>query len=275
MAPRRLAAIALPLGLIAGLMAAPALAADPPVGRILSYTRSNIDGSDAETIHVFRQGATQVAVNKRLAPCTTAALVTAELDLKTGQARRLTAGRLNRQGGQDAFGDIVHDPLARRLDLAISPPGAPPGMVVRATVATPDSPWMLYDFDLADLTSLLPARPDPKADFSFGMALLWPEGDPAKALTYPGRMDARFVGAETWRGRAAWRFEAGGPAFPGGVGGPLWLDQADGHVLAAEWSRPNHPGYRDFKLVLDRVSDGGQAEWTALMLSHWAGCPAP
>lgn len=258
--------------LTAGLLAAPVAQAQtaPVVGRILSYTRSNIDGSEPEAIHVFRQSATRVLVNKRVEPCTTAALVSADLDLAAGEAARLTAGKLNRAGGQDAFGEIVLDAAARRLDLSIHLPGGD----VRADVAVPDQPWMLYDFDLADLTNLLPARADYRADFSFGMALVWPEGDPSKALTYPGRMDARFVGEELWRGRPALRFEVGGPAFESGVGGPLWLDKAGGYILEARWSRPNHPGYKDYHLVLDRSRDGGEAEWTALMLAHWKDCPA-
>lgn len=269
MPTRPLAALLTAAGLLLAPLAA-AVAAEPPVGRILSYTRSNIDGSDPETIHVFRRSATTVLVNKSIEPCSNAALVSAELDLARGEAARLTAGRLNRQGGQDAFGDIVRDASARRVDLLIHLPDGD----VRAGVAVPDSPWMLYDFDLADLTSLLPARATPTADFSYGMALVWPEGDPAKALSYPGRMDARFVGETLWRGRPALRFEVSGPAFPGGGGGPLWLDKADGYILEARWSRPNHPGYRDYHLVLDRVSDGGEPEWTALMLAHWKDCPA-
>jgi hypothetical protein len=161
-------------------------------------------------------------------------------------------------------------------------------------VAAPDQPWMLYDFDLADLTNLLPYRQDPKADFSFGMALVWPPekpgDDPTKLLTYLGRADAHFDGEGSWRGRPAYRFTVGGPAFNGGeepiqiddappmawkTGGSLWLDRTHGYVVAALWSIPNHPGYKDYKLVLDAIDDGGEPAWTALMADHWKGCPPP
>ena len=256
---------------LATTFTSPAFAGDGGVGRILTYTRSNIDGSVAETIHQYRPAPDRVLVTKRLEPCTNAALVTGEIDVASGEVRRIVAGRLNREGGQDAFGDIVLDPAARRVDLTLRLPQGE----IQLSVGVPDRPWMLYDFDLADLNSLLPARADPQADFSFGMALLWPDGDPSEALRYPGRLDARLVGEETWRGRKALRFDVGGPAFDGGEGGQLWIDAAGGYILEARWSRPNHPGYRDFRMTLDDNRPGGDEAWTALMLSHWQGCPPP
>lgn len=256
---------------LAAIVSAPAFAADGGLGRILSYSRSNIDGSEAETIHQYRPSADRVLVNKQMEPCTNAALVVGEIDVASGEVGRIVTGRLNRAGGQDAFGDIVLDRAARRIDLALKLPQGE----IRLSTTVPDRPWMLYDFDLADLNSLLPRRADWRSDFSFGMALLWPEGDPSNALTYRGRLDARFVAEETWRGRPALRFEVGGPAFEGGEGGMLWIDSRGGYILEARWSRPNHPGYRDFRLTLDDDRLGGDDAWTALMLSHWQGCPTP
>ena len=280
--------------LTTGLVAPPALAgawrhdsSRDHVGRISNYTRSNSDGSMAEAIHVYRQSATRIVVNKAVSRCTTSALVTADLDLTTGRAARLTAGKLNRQGGQDAFGTITRDAATGRLDLVLGD--------TRQSLAVPDQPWMLYDFDLAELTNLLPYRQDPKADFSFGMALVWPPekpgDDPSKLLTYLGRADARFEGVGSSQGRPAYSFRVTGPAFNGGQEivliddddtpraaqktGRLWIDKAHGHVVAAEWPIPNHRGYKDYKLVLDAVSDGGEAAWNALMADHWKGCPAP
>jgi hypothetical protein len=284
---------ALVLVLAAALTAGPALAetwrhdsSRDHVGRIYSYTRSNSDGSKPETIHVYRQSATRIVVNKAVSRCTTSALVTADLDLTTGQAARLTAGKLNRQGGQDAFGTITRDAGTGRLDLALGD--------VRQSLAVSDQPWMLYDFDLADLTNLLPYRQDPKTDFSFGMALVWPPekpgDDPNKLLTYLGRADARFEGVGASQGRPAYVFRVTGPAFNGGreiiqiddddtprvveKTGRLWIDKAHGHVVAAQWPIPNHPGYKDYQLVVDTISDGGEAAWNALMADHWKGCPA-
>jgi hypothetical protein len=43
-------------------------------------------------------------------------------------------------------------------------------------------------------------------------------------------------------------------------------------VVEASFPVPNHPGYRDVLLKLNKVSDGGAAEWTALLKAHFAGC---
>ena len=88
-----------------------------------------------------------------------------------------------------------------------------------------------------------------------------------------GRADAVFEREEVYAGRPALRFHVEGPALAG-KGGPLWLDKADGHVLGAEWGAPNHTEYRDFKLVLEKVDDGGAPAWERLLRAHYENCPA-
>ena len=76
---------------------------------------------------------------------------------------------------------------------------------------------------------------------------------------------------EAREGRRTLRYELGGAAFPGDLGGPLWLDAADGFVVAAELGRPNHAEYRDFKLRLTDVRRGAAA-WKRLLEAHFEGC---
>jgi hypothetical protein len=231
----------------------------PPVGRILSYSRSNSDGSELEKVHVYRETANRVAVNKAVEPCTTSAYVTADLDLKAQQPTRLVAGKLNRQGGQDAFGTLTRKDGALHVEIGDHTEVLP----------VPPGPWILYDFDLADLTSLLPARRDYKAGFAFGIALVWPEDGAETFLRWQGPATARFAESVNWKGRAANRFDV-----TGAVSGPLWIDARDGHVLEAKWAEPNHPGYTDYHLVLDSVDDGGANAWRTLLMRHWQGCKA-
>ncbi|HST35700.1 MAG TPA: hypothetical protein VLK25_03610, partial [Allosphingosinicella sp.] len=66
---------------------------------------------------------------------------------------------------------------------------------------------------------------------------------------------------------------AGGPAF-GANGGPIWFDAAEGHILEASWGIANHSEYRDFRLSLTGVSDGGADEWRRLLSAHFEHCPA-
>ena len=239
------------------------------IGRIYSYVRSDRDGSEAEVIRVFRASRTQVEVSKMRGRCNNAAYVTGELALEGGYATRLGGGRLRPNAGREEFAVLTYDPNARRIDARIDLPEGP----LALTLAVPDQPWHMYDFDLASLTITAQYRPDPRADFSFGLPLVWPSGGPDGLLRYLGRVDLRFVREEMHGGRRALRFEAGGPAF-GTRGGPIWFDAAEGHILAAEWGIPNHSEHRDFALRLTAISDGGREEWRRLLAAHYENCPA-
>jgi len=239
------------------------------IGRIYSYIRSDRDGSEAETIHVFRAGRSRIGVAKMRSRCTDAAYVTADLDIENGYATRLGGGRLLPDAGREEFAVLTYDEAARRLDGRIDLPTG----LLDLTLAVPDAPWHLFDFDLASLTVVAQYRPDRRADWRFGLALVWPGGGTDGLLRYLGRADLRFVREEPHAGHRTLRFEAGGPAF-GARGGPIWFDAAEGHVIEASWGIPNHEEHRDFRLRLTRINDGGEAEWRRLLSAHFAGCPA-
>ena len=240
--------------------------ADGDVGRIYTYVRSNSDGSEAETIHVYRATRERIEVSKMRERCTNAAFVTAEMDLERGQALTMTGGRLTPGGGHEDFAWLDHDRSTGRLTARVRLPQGE----MKIDTAIEDEPWHLYDFDLASLTIANRHRADRRADMSFGLPLIMP-GAAGPPLTYLGRAELRFVAEEPHEGRPALRFEAGGPAL-GERGGPIWFDAAEGHVLAARWGVPNHPGYSDFTLRLAGTRDGGEAMWRELLTAHFEGC---
>jgi hypothetical protein len=57
-----------------------------------------------------------------------------------------------------------------------------------------------------------------------------------------------------------------------GAAAALWLDKEGGHIVDATLPLPNHAEYRDFRLKLLKASDGGAAEWTALLTRHHETC---
>ena len=259
------------IALVALALAGCATVERPPrpdrIGRIYSYVRSDRDGAEAETIRVFRLDRTHIEVSKMRARCTNAAYVTATLDLERGFATRLGGGRLLPAAGRQEFAVLTYDPQSRRIEARIDTPGGP----ITARVEIPDTPWHIYDFDLASLTITAQYRRDRRADLSFGLPLVWPDDAP-NFFRYLGRAELRFVGEELHDGRRALRFEAGGPAF-GERGGPIWFDAAEGHILEASWGIPNHSEHRDFHLRLTGISDGGAAEWRRLLSAHFERCP--
>jgi hypothetical protein len=198
--------------------------------------------------------------------CTNAAFVTATT--VAGEAARLTGGRLRPGAAHEDFAELSFRDgrIQARLEL--------PSGELRQSVEVADRPWHLYDFDWASLTAAPPEALRARRDFSFGVALVWLGEDPADFLRYLGRADARFVREELRDGRLALRYELGGPAFPGALGGPFWFDARDGFVVGAELGRPNHAEYRDFKLRLTGMSRG-PAAWKKLLEAHFEGCVSP
>lgn len=254
-------------GIAAGSGALGGAAEASPEGRIYHYIRSNRDGSSPEHIYVYRAAANRLEVYKMVARCTGAAFVTAWVDPVTGQPSMMTGGRLRPEARHEDIATLTYDPASRRIHAEIATDGG----ALTEQVDVGDEPWHLYDYDLASLSLLTAGREDRRADFSFGLPLAWNEPDETHPLlSYLGRADARFVGEEDWRGRAALRFEVGGPAF-GERGGPMWVDAAQGHILAAEWGIPNHAPMTDFALRLVDTDQGPEA-WRALLTRHYEGC---
>lgn len=232
-------------------------------GRIYHYVRTNLDGTLPEHVYVYREAPDRVAVYKMVEPCTNAALVTGVFDLASGEATQLTGGRLNRQGGQDAFAYLTRDREAHTVAIRVNLPDR----TIEETEDPSNTPWRQYDFDLADFEALA-SGPPPRADFSFGFTLIWTAGGDDGFLRDMGRADAHFAGAEQHLGHSSLRYDVSGA-----VNGPLWLDAREGHVVEAAWAEPNHAEYESFRLQLQGVDDGGPQAWRDLLAAHWAGCP--
>jgi len=243
-------------------VSAPDPASSPTVGRLYYYVRSNHDGSLAEQIYIYRASETRLEVGKMVTRCTNAAFVTAELDLARNQPSELTGGRLGRDLAQQAFAWLTYDPATRRLHARVPPAG------IDTDVAVGGEPWLLYDFDLSELTALNAGRAPAREDFRFAVALIWPEEGAASPFRNLGWANARFAAAEHHLNRDTLRFEVSG-----GLNGLLWLDAREGHVLEARFAEPNHMDYENFRLVLQTVENDGAESWRAARAAHWENCP--
>lgn len=248
----------------------PAPAAEPAAlapGTTLHYTRSNSDGSMPERILVHIVSPTELAVAKMVERCTSAALVTAAFDATTGEAQAMVGGRLGRDGEQvpQVFLTPVHDETTgRRLDVRFGEAHGP----VAESIPAPPAPWRIYDFDFAEFALFGPRSGE---DFAWGLAMTWPAGDPPM-LHLLGEATAAFAGTGEIDGQSVNRFTIAGPAF-GAKGGEISFDAATGHVVKARLAAPNHPGYTDFLLKLDRIAEGETA-WREDLAAHWRDCPA-
>lgn len=238
-----------------------------PVGdAIYHYVRSNLDGSEPENVVQFRPSRTGIAVYKWVEKCTNAAYVTAQMDGAVREGRRYVAGRVARDGSQATFGTLTLDPVTSTLLAEIDPPG---GSHVSARHTLKSRPYVIYDFDFADLNAFLQEH-RPKRDFTYALPVIWPcEPSLFRDL---GQLTASFAGNEQHLGRRSRRFDLT-VAGPEPASGRLWIDAEHGFIVEAELSLPNHDGYRDFRLRLDRVEHGGRSAWDQLTAGHHAGCP--
>lgn len=238
-----------------------------PIGHTYHYERTNRDGSEPEQIYIHRAAADRVEVYKMVERCTRSALVTATIDPLSGEASRLVAARLLPGAKSEPYADMRYDPGAGRIDATVFLADPP----LKLSVAVPTRPWHLYDYDLGTLAAAMQARPGSRADFSFGMALVWPAAP--SPLTWMGVATARFVGVERHLDRDTLRFEVSGPAFGKAGGGPLWVDAHLGFIVDVQWGRPNHDNYTDFRLRLIAEEPAGEVAWKALLTRHYEGCP--
>ena len=178
-------------------------AAAPTGGSIYHYVRSNRDGSEPEHVVQYRPTRTQIAVYKWVEKCTTAAYVTADMDGNLREGRRFIAGKVASDGSQATFGTLTLDPATSTLAVEVTPPGAPGPLSERMPL--PARPYLLYDFDFADLNSFLQEH-RPRANFAFELPVIWPGAGPSLFRQY-GRLDARYAGEEGHLGRRTARFD--------------------------------------------------------------------
>jgi len=248
--------------LAAAALASCASAPEPasPVGRMYHYIRSNQDGSLPEQIYQYRASATELEVGKQVSRCTNSAFVTATFDPARGVSTNFTGGRLARDLSQDAFAWLDHEDGELHARI--------PAMNIDQRVAVAGEPFILYDFDLADLNARLAGSPAPREDFRFAVALIWPQENTSELFRDLGWAEARFAAAEAHLDRPALRYE-----ITGSLNGQLWLDALDGHILEARFAEPNHTEYADFRLVLQSVADNGAERWRDVRAAHWEGCP--
>jgi len=245
---------------------------DDAIGRIYYYERTNTDGSMDERVTVFRRDATHLEVYKENGLCHRAALVTAELDLETLSAPVITGGALQPDAQHVEFAFLELNPETGVVDMRV----LLPDMEIRNDVEIENANWTLFDFDLASFTVATPHLDNPQEGFGFGMALLWADPSIEDPFFWMGEVTADHVGQGERLGTITDEYLLTGSAFENdlstGKEGRLWLAADEGHVVDAIMPVPNHPGYTDFRLRLLKVSDGGEAEWKALLRAHFEGC---
>jgi hypothetical protein len=268
--------------LVAGLLAAPllALATSPepssslsdyafkparaPVGRVVHYVKSNLDGSKRLVLSMHFSAPLMMEVLKVEADGQYLALVQAELDPATLSESRMKSFNGLETGSRRQQMALEPDPRQRRLVAEVAN--------TRMPVTPGHWPAHIYNFDLSGLNATLPHLKDPRRDFEVG--LIDPDfqflktgfkpdaGEVAGGFVYKGKARFRFVRDEVLDEIPCHRFEVGGPAFKN-VKGTLWINAGDGLIERFEHPLPDNPEWKSFKLSRMSSRPMNDAEWEA------------
>ena len=269
--------------LVAGLLAAPLLAlaagkSEPssslsdfefkperaPVGQVVHYVKSNLDGSKRLVLSVHFSAPLTMEVLKAEADGQYLALVQAELDPATLSESRMKSFNRLESGTPQQQMALEPDPQQRRLVAEVANTKLP---------VTPGHwPAHIYNFDLSGLNATLPHLKDPRHDFEAG--LIDPDfqflktkfkpdaGEQAGGFVYKGKARFHFVRDEEVDEVPCHRFEVSGPAFKN-IKGTLWVNAKDGLIERFEHPLPDNPDWKSFKLSRISSRPMSDAEWEA------------
>lgn len=240
-------------------------AATPLSGEVLTYQRTDTDGSKAERVVVYDHAPGEVWVHKSRDRCTNAAFVIGHLDPDTGQALELVGGRLRRDLTQEPFAWLTYEKDGN-IRARLGSPDAEPLFTVPAGPR-----WVLYDFDFSELIAHPPAEIAAAKDFAFDLPLLL-VGREQPVFENLGRLTLSYAGTGGEGERSYSHYVARGAPL-GDKTGLFWFGP-DGRLIDAIMPIPNHSEYRDFRLLL-RGRATGPTAWRDTVATHWEGCPPP
>ena len=216
-----------------------------PVGRVVHYVKSNLDGSKPALVSVYFASPTRIEVYKSEKDVDDAADVHAELDYTMFSPRMLDAGVIFDDGTREHRAKLEFD--GKTVTATIG--GA------TASLPAPFTPLHTYNFDLMGLSAMLPHLRD---DGSFRVAFVEPtfgEG--------PSPIANRGIVTATRHGDT---YSLAGELFPHGA--TLRINPSDGLLESFESATPNNPGWNSLRLRRRGSESMTRAQWDTYRKSH-------
>ena len=229
----------------------------PPVGTVLQYVKSNLDGSKPALVSLYFAGPQDIEVSKSEAGVPDSTDVKAHLDYKRFTADRLDTGVLSPDGTREqrATLSVNKDELLARF-----------GEVEQRLTANV-FPLHLYNFDLMGLNVMLPHLRNPRKDFTIAFAE--PTfGEDSGVIELRGRATAAYVDDITVDGRNTHRYRLSGAGLAGAQA-ILCVDAADGLIDLVESPLPTNPDWDSYRLSrLGKPQLMSRLEWDAFKRAH-------
>lgn len=233
-----------------------------PVGTVLHYVKTNIDGSQPEQIAQFIASPTTMEAFKFHPKELPAGLVIAEMDWETFSAKSLTSWRILSAADRKLFGTIDFGGRTKRATVSI--PAARSGA---ETFAIDRLPVHLYNFDLGSLNFAFPHLKNKTGTVAVGIA------DPSfrddgPLVEYKGEVTISYQ-AEEIRNRVPTRkYRIEGPGLKD-RGGAIWVNKKHGWIEDIEIDLPDNPAWKSFKLRLLRVETKSRSDWDRFIVSQF------
>lgn len=221
-----------------------------PVGRAFHYVKSNIDGTQAIRVVVYVAATDRIEVVKLEPENRAGVRVTAHLDWATFSADTLASEHLSPDGPPRPQARAWITPDARFV-VEIGDRSD--------TVAVPRFPAHVYNFDFLSLAQTFAHLRDPEGTFTVGVFNPTFGAGP-HLLSFDGAATVRFEGEVPCHATVCRRYAVSGPGLRG-VTGTITVHRDLGQVQSMEIPLPDNPGWRDFKLELQRTEAMGRAAW--------------
>jgi hypothetical protein len=223
-----------------------------PTGKVLHYTKSNVDGSRATQVSVYVRDPERLESLKWDESATAATLVQARMDWPRYSVREFRSWHLERGMPPELRGTLEAN--ANGTELKVS-------FVKDKTVAIRRWPWHSYDFDFASLGVTLPHLRNPEADVIFWRSDVVFVGE-AMDFAQIGGIRLHFEANETRDARQLRRYSIGGAGLEHRYG-KLWTDASSGLLVEYQIPIGDEPGFKDVHLRLDRIEPMALAQWEA------------
>lgn len=221
-----------------------------PVGKVLIYEKSNLDGTNLGLIAVYTQSNTVIESFKWHTGHTQATKVRAELNPDTLNVKRFDGLQINADGSETTRAELTA--LADgtfKVNLGGN----------EQTVSLPETAWHSYDFDFASLGYAFKFINNKKEPIEFNIFDIDLLQNEPQFVDF-GSVQLLYQQTEAYAGVPSLKYAIDGPGLDH-RGGFIWFSEDNGDLVGFEIEKPDEPGFESGKLVLVDTKTLSEQEW--------------
>ena len=233
-----------------------------PVGTVLHYVKTNVDGTRPEYVSQFIAANDTMESFKFHPKESPAGFVVAEMDWQTFSAKSLNSWQIFSKDERKFFGTITFDGTTRRAEVSI-----PAVKSETESFAFKQLPVHLYNFDFGSLNFAFPHLVKPKGNFTIGVADPTFQ-DKGALVEYKGEATISYQADEKRNNVLTRKYHIDGVGLKN-RGGFIWVNKKHGWIEDMEIALPDNPEWTSFKFKLLRIEEMSRAEWNNFMKAQF------